>query len=129
MEAAHQVLIATARDAADLFEPYFRGCVAEKLLVAHLDRGNRLLRLSEHDGGAGEIDLPMRIVLADALAVGSVGLVLGHCHPSGDPAPSAADLAATAALARLTGGIGITLRDHLIFGSGRWRSFRALGLL
>ena len=91
-----------AGDAATLFEPHFVGCTREKLLVAHLAQDRRLLRVvPEEGGGPSHIDLPVRAIVADAARLGSMGLVLAHCHPSGDPTPSEADIAVTRKLGEL----------------------------
>ena len=75
------------------------------------------------------IALPVRTIVADALRLESAGLILGHYHPSGDPEPSQADIAATRRLSEMGAELGLSLYDHLIFGGGECRSFRALGLL
>jgi DNA repair protein RadC len=46
-----------------------------------------------------------------------------HNHPSGDPTPSRADIAAAAKA------LGIAVHDHLVVGRGGTASFKALGLL
>jgi DNA repair protein RadC len=43
-------------------------------------------------------------------------LILFHNHPSGDPAPSAEDLAFTRRLAEAGEILGIRLLDHIIVG-------------
>lgn len=75
------------------------------------------------------IHVPMRLVAADALALDAVGVVMAHNHPSGNPAPSADDLAVTRRLARTLEALGIRLFDHLVFAGGSVSSFRGLGLL
>ena len=77
----------------------------------------------------GHVALPIRAIVADALRLDSAGLILAHCHPSGDPEPSAADIAATRRLSEMGAQLGLSLHDHLIFAGGECRSFRALGLL
>jgi DNA repair protein RadC len=123
-------LLRNAEDAIALFAPLLAGCAKEKLLVAHLDSESRLLALVEaEEGGDAEVDIPLRAIVADALRLGSAGLVVAHCHPSGDPTPSEADLAATSRLAQIAAWLDIRLHDHLIFAGKGWRSFRALELL
>lgn len=129
LELAEPRFLLTAGDAAALFEPLFAGCTREKLLVAHVAEDRRLLRLAPEDGGPFHIDLPLRAIIADAARLGSAGLILAHCHPSGDPTPSDADIAATRKLRELAAPLGIALYDHLVFGGGGCRSFRALGLV
>lgn len=123
-------MLRTARDAALLFGPRFAGCTRERLLVAHLDRERRLLHLAEEEGGTeASVAIPVRAIVADAIRFGSAGMVIAHCHPSGDPSPSAEDIAATRKLIEMAAGLGISLYDHLIFGGLKCRSFRAMGLI
>jgi DNA repair protein RadC len=119
-----------AEDAVALFAPFFAGLRREKLLVAHLDPDSRLIALVEAgDGGTAEVELPLRAIIAEALRLDSAGLILAHCHPSGDPEPSEADRSSTARLAQVASWLDIRLHDHLIFAGAEWRSFRAMGLL
>lgn len=130
MAAAAPRIVRTARDAACLFEPRLAGRRREALLVAHLAGDRRLLRLTEEGRGeTGQIALPVRSIIADAMRLESAGLILAHCHPSGEPEPSHADIVATRKLRELGAALGLTLHDHLIFAGGECRSFRALGLL
>lgn len=123
-------ILRTAADAALLFEPHFHGCASERLAVAHLDGERRLLHLSVEDGGsAQEVAMPVRAIIADAIRYRASVLVIGHCHPSGDPTPSAGDIAATRRLTEMTAGLGIRIDDHLVFGSDGCCSFREMGLL
>jgi len=59
-----------------------------------------------------------------------------HNHPSGDPAPSSADIQVTRRLREAAAAVDIELADHLILGAkssdpaGRgYYSFREAGLL
>ena len=124
------VRIATASDAAELFAPLFEGLTQEKLAVAHLDGGRRLLSLVEIEATAADrIDLPVRRIMGDALRLGAHGLVLAHNHPSGDPTPSSADIDGTRDLADTGARLGIRIHDHLILAGGEFLSLRSLGLL
>jgi DNA repair protein RadC len=132
MPLAQQVfpIVATARDAADLVEPIFAGLSEEKLAVLHLDAGRRLLGLAEGRVEAeAEVNLPIRSIVGDALRFGSAGLILAHNHPSGNEAPSAADVEATRRLAAVLSELDVALHDHLVFAGKRISSFRALRLL
>jgi len=55
--------------------------------------------------------------------------LLIHNHPSGDPTPSAADIEGTRSLVQVAKPIGVSVRDHLVFGRDSVASFRARGLL
>ena len=115
--------------ATALFAPGFEGARGERLQVAYLDAGRRLIELQLHGGGANTIDLPLRRIVAKALELQARELVIAHNHPSGDPAPSDADLRMTRQLDSVVKPLGLKLRDHLIFAGGRWTSFYAAGLL
>ena len=125
------MIIGTAQDAASLLIPLVSGFKGEKIVAAHLDSDQRLLETIESgNGGHDRVELPIRAIIEDALRLGSAGLIVAHNHPSGDPTPSQADLAATRELAATAASLGIQLHDHLIIGDdGDCRSLRALGLL
>lgn len=55
--------------------------------------------------------------------------LLVHNHPSGDPAPSRADIEMTGEIVNMAEPLGIVVHDHLIVGRKGHASFRALGLL
>jgi DNA repair protein RadC len=126
------VIVATARDAAELFGPTFAeaGGEGETLAVAHLDEERRLIEIVVIPPAAAyHVDLPVRRVIEDALRLGASGIVIAHNHPSGDAQPSWDDVESTRELADTAARLGIRLHDHLIFAGGELCSLRALGLL
>jgi DNA repair protein RadC len=126
---ARGVEILTARDAADLFEPHFADAAGERLVTAFLAADGCLLALDARDEDEAAVTLPMRAIVARALALDATGLVIAHNHPSGDPSPSAEDVRLTRRFAMVCDALGIVLHDHLIFAGGKCESFRRLGLL
>lgn len=52
-----------------------------------------------------------------------------HNHPSGDPAPSSADVRMTREINDIAKPLGITLHDHIIIGKSGHASLRGLKLL
>ena len=122
--------IGSASVAADLFQPIFTGSERERVAVLHLDSRRLFLALTlEEEGGESDTELPVGAILARALRLGAAALIVAHNHPSGNPEPSEADLAATRALADAARQVDLKLADHLIFAGGEWRSLYALGLL
>ena len=121
--------ILTARDAADLFETHFTDAAGERLVAAYLAADGRLLAVDSLDEDANAVTLPMRALVARALALDATGLVIAHNHPSGDPTPSAEDVRLTRRFAMVCDALGIVLHDHLIFAGGRCESFRRLALI
>lgn len=116
--------------AKSLFAPVLARAREERLYIAHLDAASRLVGIRiRYAGAGGPVEFPVRDIIADAVGLGSLGLVLAHNHPSGDPSPSPTDIETTRALVRVARPIGIAVRDHLVFGGGRCVSFREHGLL
>ena len=74
-----------------------------------------------------------REVFAPAVVAMAAGLVLWHTHPSGDPEPSAEDLALTRRLSAAGALMGIEVLEHVIVGMGpnarRWVSLKDRGML
>lgn len=115
---------------ADFFRAKLRGLAREEFWVAFLDKKNQLI-LAEVLG-VGTVDhAPVypREVLRRALEVGATALVLAHNHPSGDPEPSRPDIDMTKVILEAGKVMGVQVHDHLIVGSRKIESFRALGLL
>lgn len=122
-------------DELETARTFFASCFAESdparecLWVAHIDAHANCLQLTRHDGGASEVGLPIRSILADATMLRSKGVLLAHNHPSGDAQPSSSDCLATRRLAATAEGLGCSVVDHFIFAGSDWSSFRQLGLL
>ena len=77
-----------------------------------------------------------REVYKAAILSGATGIIVAHNHPSGDPAPSRADIQVTRQLREASKIIGIDLLDHVVIGTaeddptGRgFYSFNEAGLL
>lgn len=130
-------------DAARLFGPRLADGrpEGERLWVALLDAGGRLLSLREEasstagqgfagSGGGDSVTIPVLLVLRNAVRRGAEQMLIAHDHPSGDPAPSRADIHATRRLCDAASATGIGLLDHIIVArGGPWCSFRLMGLL
>lgn len=114
--------------AVALFGPQLGRATREMLAVAHLDAELRLIGIRlRYSPLCTAVVLPLRTIIADALALDARALVLAHNHPSGDPRPSAADLDATRSLVKLARSIGLRVHDHLVFAGGHHVSLRAEG--
>lgn len=67
-------------------------------------------------------------ILRAALLCNAAAAIVFHNHPSGDPSPSAEDLAFTRRLVQAGELVGIRIVDHLVAGScGRYVSLRERG--
>ncbi len=102
----------------------------EQFRVLYLDRKNVLI--ADEEQARGTVDhVPVypREVVKRALELNASALILVHNHPSGDPTPSATDIAMTQQVKDAAGVLGLVLHDHLIVGKGREISFRGAGYL
>jgi len=77
-----------------------------------------------------------REVFRAAILANAAAIVATHNHPSGDPAPSAADVAVTRQLREAAKALDIDLLDHVICGDAKadprglgYYSFREAGVL
>lgn len=85
----------------------------------YLDVRQRLIAECEHyRGGISRATVEPRAILKAAVLHNAAAFILFHTHPSGDPAPSAQDLAFTRQLTRVSEELGVSLLDHLILGTG-----------
>jgi DNA repair protein RadC len=107
----------------------FRVSAVETLRVIHVDNDRHVLSIFEYPGEAMRVVMPLRTIIADALRLGSSGLLLSHNHPSGDATPSRADIRATQRLLRAAHALDIRVLDHLIIGRDSRFSLRAAGYL
>lgn len=106
------------------------GRTREAVHVIYLDKKNQLIadeRFSE--GSVDFAPIKPREVIRRALELGSTAVCLAHCHPSGDPTPSQADIALTREIVTAARAMGIALHDHVIIGEGTEISFKAKGLI
>lgn len=102
----------------------------EEFRVLFLDRKNILV--ADEVLNRGTVDhAPVypREIVKRALELNASALILVHNHPSGDPAPSKADITMTREVAAAAKALGITVHDHLVIGRGGHASFKTLGLL
>ena len=77
----------------------------------------------------GRVDVPVRDIVRDVMALDVRLVLMAHNHPSGDHRPSQDDLAVTAKLSRTLDAIGVRLVDHLILGRDGCTSLRDQGFL
>jgi DNA repair protein RadC len=119
------------------FRPLITGLAVEKFWVLCLNRKNRLIRQVEVTSGTATSSLAHpREVFREVIHHGATAVVCVHNHPSGDPAPSAADVQVTRQLREAARTLDIDLQDHVIVGQTAadprgtgYYSFREAGVL
>lgn len=123
-------VVTSPEAAAAVLVPLLADRDREACVALLLDTRHRLLEVETVS--IGSIDhtfMSPREVFRDALLGNAAALVLGHNHPSGDPAPSRDDERVTRRLAEAAEVIGIDLLDHLVVGDGRWTSLARRGCI
>ena len=117
--------------AAPILRQYIGDIDREVFVLAMLTVRHRVLGLHTVSVGCLTASLVHpREVFKPAILSGSAALVIAHNHPSGDPEPSAEDLALTRRLAAAGSVLGIEVLDHLVIGeAGRFVSLRERGAL
>jgi DNA repair protein RadC len=102
----------------------------ERVRVLHLNAKNMLIRdeiVSE--GSIDQATVHVREVIRRAIDLGSSAIILVHNHPSGDPAPSRADISLTREIIDAGKRLNVAVHDHIIIGASGHSSMRALGLI
>jgi DNA repair protein RadC len=101
----------------DLLREDNRLLQVETFQVVLLNTRHRLIRVETiSQGTLDTILVHPREVFKAAIAANAAALVLAHNHPSGDPAPSEADIKVTRDLIRAGQLLKIDVLDHIIIG-------------
>ncbi|WP_375463908.1 DNA repair protein RadC [uncultured Methylobacterium sp.] len=113
---------------------YLRATMAfsarEEFRILFLDRRNHLI--ADEVQGRGTVDhTPVypREVARRSLELSATAIILAHNHPSGDPAPSAADVTMTRAVVAVLDPLRIAVHDHVILGRNGHASLKGLKLI
>jgi DNA repair protein RadC len=102
----------------------------EQFRILFLDKRNRLIADEvQQTGTVDHTPVYPREVIKRSLELAATAVILVHNHPSGDPAPSAADVQMTRAIVEVAKPLGITVHDHIIIGKAGHASLRGLRLL
>ncbi len=122
--------LATPGDAARYLLPRFGTADVEQAGVLLLDARHRVLHARVLTRGTADAT-PMhpRDVFREAALAAAAAVVLFHNHPSGDPTPSADDVALTQRMIEAGEVMGIAVLDHLVLGDTSYCSLRELGKL
>lgn len=102
----------------------------ERVRCLYLNAKNQLIRDEiVSDGTVDEAACYVRNIIRRALDLGATAMILVHNHPSGDPAPSQADITLTRTIAAAGRPLNIAVHDHVIVGNGKHSSMRGMGLI
>jgi DNA repair protein RadC len=122
-------MIHSPADAAALVQYEMSLLEKEHLRVFLLDRRNRVLDIPViYQGSVNSSQVRVGEIFHAAVGRLASAIIVVHNHPSGDPTPSADDVAVTRAIVQAGKLLDIETLDHLIIGQGRWVSLKERGL-
>ncbi len=111
--------VRTPADVERLVRPLADRSGVEVFWVLPLNKRNRMITRLPVEVSRGILDANLvhqREVFEQAVRTGSAAVVLSHNHPSGDPSPSAEDLALTRKMVEAGRMLDIRVLDHVIVG-------------
>lgn len=122
--------IHSPQDIANLVSAEMATLDQEHLRVLLLNTRNEVLGIHEiYVGNVNSSVVRVAEVFRPAIRDNAPSIIVVHNHPSGDPTPSAEDVATTRDLVAAGDLLGIEVLDHLIIGSGnRYISLNEKGL-
>jgi DNA repair protein RadC len=116
-------------DAANLLMLEMGLLEQEHLRVLLLDTRNRVLAVhTVYVGNLNSSVVRVGEIFREAIKANSAALIVAHNHPSGDPTPSAQDVAVTEQIVEAGRLLNIDVLDHLIIGHQRFVSLKERGL-
>lgn len=132
-KVAERPQISSSNDAYEIFIQQWSMSkieLVEEFKILLLNRRNRVLGVVHISSGgfSGTIADP-KVIFAAALKACASGIILCHCHPSGELDPSREDITLTNKLK--DGGVLLDLKilDHLIISKDSFYSFADEGLM
>jgi DNA repair protein RadC len=123
-------LLRSSRDVYRHYRGRLEALRQEAVYVVLLDAKNRIVGEAKvSEGSLSAAIVHPREVFRPVIEESAAAVILVHNHPSGDPTPSAEDLAITQRLRQVGDVMGVRVLDHLIIGAGCYTSFVERGHL
>ncbi len=123
-------VLSTSDDVPRLLGREMAALAQEQLRVLLLDAKNRLVgQRVIYQGNISQVMVRIAEVLRPAVAEAVPHLIMVHNHPSGDPEPSAADVALTREVYRGARLLDLDLLDHIVIGVEGFVSFKDRGII
>lgn len=122
-------VIHSPADAAALVQFEMSGLQQEHLRVMLLNTRNQVQDIVEvYHGSLNASMVRVGEVFTPAVRKNAASVIVVHNHPSGDPTPSAEDIAVTRAMIQAGKLLDIELLDHVVIGQGGYVSMKEKGL-
>ena len=129
-DGADQPIFRTPEDVAKKFFAKFRDIKHEEFWSLLLSSSNRLVAERRITSGTLNTSLVHpRECFKPAIRESAASVIFLHNHPSGNPEPSAEDIAVTHQLVESGKILGIPVHDHIIIAGDSFTSFADRGLL
>ncbi|MCS6847200.1 MAG: DNA repair protein RadC [Anaerolineae bacterium] len=121
--------VKTPADAAQLLMLSMGLLEQEEVRTMLLDTRNRVLGAPMiYRGSVNAASMRVGEVFREAIRSNCASIIVAHNHPSGDPSPSAEDIAVTRALVQAGKLLDIEVLDHIIIAHNRYVSLKERGL-
>jgi len=123
-EAQKITKISSSKDVFELMQPSMGELPHEEFWIVYLNNSNKVMHSAQlSKGGITGTLVDVRLVMKQALELGTVALILAHNHPSGGLKPSEADKQITQKLKNAAAALDIKVLDHLIITQKDYFSF------
>lgn len=133
-KASDRPKISMAKDAESVFRSiqYYSDCMLFKecFYAMYLNRANKVLAVMLiSEGGTISTIVDVKHILKPAIDLNATGLIVSHCHPSGNQQPSESDKQLTQKIKQAAKLFDIELMDHLILTESECFSFTNEGIM
>jgi DNA repair protein RadC len=129
-EGGKDVIVRSPEDVAARYIPKLRDLKKEHFLVLLLNSANGVMKeVKISEGSLNASIVHPREVFKAAIDEVAASIILIHNHPSGNPKPSAEDVALTKQIVEAGKVVGIPVHDHIIIAGGGYTSFAEENLL
>jgi DNA repair protein RadC len=133
VKPSERLKISTSKDAQGALMKSWDGTkleLVEQFKVMLVNRANKVLGIFElSTGGVTGTVADPKLIFAAAIKGAACGIIMAHNHPSGNLAPSQADIDLTRKIKEGGRLLEIQLLDHIILTSEGYYSFADEGLL
>ena len=129
-EVREKPFIRTSADSFEYIYPEVADLPHEEFYVLYLNKSNKVLTHKHvSSGGISGTVADTKIILKTAVELLASSIIAVHNHPSGNIAPSQADIELTRKLKEAAKILDVNLLDHLIIGEKKYYSFSDQGIL
>jgi len=116
--------IGSSKDAFEIFQPLLSDISHEEFWILLLNSANKVIETAKiSQGGLSGTVVDIRMILAKAINKMAAAMIICHNHPSGNKAPSEADIKLTNKIQKACQYFDIRFLDHIIVADKDFYSF------